>query len=164
MNEKHIQILGIALVVAGLGFISFVYMTQPRTLAEVATKGSVAIGTYQINKEEFARGLGQFRAEDFAGARLAFDRADPEKLDAETQFYIAYSYYRQGWGRVSNDDVLFAKGIESVDRAIAVSPNFRSDDSTLLIRSPTELRTELEEGIRLTPSDLNPLKLIRERK
>ena len=40
----------------------------------------------------------------FPPARAMFDEADPEKRDGRTQFYIAYSFYRQGWGRFSNDD------------------------------------------------------------
>lgn len=164
MNERHIQILGIILAVTGLAFVTFVYWTEPRSLAEVATKGSVAIGTYEINKVEFARGLAQFRNDSFADARLAFEAADPEKRDAATQFYVAYSYYRQGWGRVSNDDSLFQKGIESVDRVIAIEPGFRTTDDTLVIKTPGEMKTELEDGLKITPSDFNPLKLTRERK
>ncbi len=100
MKEKHFQILGIAVVAVGLTFIAFLYWSQPRTLAEVATKGSVAIGTYEVNKTEFDAGLAAFRQDQFVAARSAFERADPEKRDAATQFYTAYSYYRQGWGRV----------------------------------------------------------------
>ncbi len=54
-----------------------------------------------------------FRAEDYIGARAAFDRVDPEKRDANTQFYIGYSYYRQGWSRLSNDDTLFKLGLDA---------------------------------------------------
>ena len=52
-------------------------------------------------------------------------RADPAGRDALTQFYIAYTYYRQGWGRVYNDDALFKNGLEAVDRAIALAPDHR---------------------------------------
>lgn len=164
MNEKYIHILAIAITVVGLAFIGFLYVSEPRSLAEVATKGQVAIGAYEINREEFARGLSAFRAEEYAGARLAFDRADPEKRDAATQFYVAYSYYRQGWGRLSNDDALFTSGLAAADRVIAIAPNFRTSDETLGIKTATELKTEFEEGLKLTPSDFNPMKLTRERK
>jgi len=40
-------------------------------------------------------------------ARDFFQKADPENRDAKTQYYIAYSYYRQGWGKLYNDDALF---------------------------------------------------------
>lgn len=164
MKEKYIHILSIAGVVCGFVFITFLYWAEPRSLAEVTSKGQVVIGTYSIDKAEFDRGVTAFRAEDFASARAAFDRADPEKRDAATQFYIAYSFYRQGWGRVSNDDKLFAQGVAAVDRVIAIDPNFRSSDAALTMRTPTELKTELDEGLKLTPSDLNPLKLMKERK
>jgi hypothetical protein len=164
MKERYIQILGIGIVVVGLVFIAFLYWTEPRSLAEVATKGQVAIGAYEIDKAEFARGLDLFRKEDFTGARVAFDRADPEKRDAATQFYKAYSYYRQGWGRLSNDDALFTPGLEAANRAIALDPKFRAADQALAMKTATELKTELEEGLKLTPSDFNPLRLTRERK
>jgi len=164
MRPAHSYIACIVLVVIGLGFIGFLYMTQPRTLAEVATKSQVAIGTYQINKAEFDRGLIDFRRDDFAGARAAFDRADPEKRDANVQFYVAYSYYRQGWGRLSNDDALFTQGLEAVNRVIALDPTYRTTDEGLQMKTPSELKTELEEGTRITPSDFNPMLVFRERK
>jgi hypothetical protein len=161
MKERHIQILSITVVAIGLTFIAFLYWSQPRTLAEVATKGSVAIGTYEVNKTEFDAGIVAFRQDQFVVARVAFERADPEKRDVATQFYIAYSYYRQGWGRVSNDDALFKSGLEAVNR---VDPNFRSTDANLQMKTPTELKFELEEGLKLTVSDFNPMKLTKERK
>ena len=164
MNEKVFHILGIVLVTVGFVFTTFLYWTEPRSLAEVTTKGSVLVGTYEVNKDEFARGLALFRSEDFIGSRVAFDRADPEKRDANTQFYAAYSYYRQGWGRLSNDDTLFNPGLETVNRVIAIDPNFRTNDETLVMKTPSELKNELEEGLKITPSDFNPMKLTRERK
>ncbi len=164
MNEKFIQILGIILITAGFVFTAFLYWTEPRSLAEVTTKGQVAIGTYEVNKEEFARGLTLFIADDFIGSRIAFDRADPEKRDTNTQFYVAYSFYRQGWGRLSSDDSLFHPGLDTVNRVIALDPNFRTADETLTMKTPSELKYELEEGLKITPSDFNPMKLIRTRK
>lgn len=96
--------------------------------------------------------------------RDAFDRADPEKRDAATQFYVAYSFYRQGWGRLSNDDELFAAGLAAVNRAMALDPNYRAADETLTMRTPAELKAEIEEGLKVTLSDLNPMRLTRERK
>lgn len=164
MKETHIHILTILVVALGLSFIAFLYLTEPRTLSEVASKGSVAIGTYETDKAEFANGLAAFRRDEFPAARAAFDRADPEKRDPETQFYIGYSYYREGWGRFSNDDALFSKGITTANRVLALNPNFRTDDESLQMKTAFELRTELEEGLKITPSDFNPLKLTRERK
>ena len=164
MKEKYIQIIAIVLTFAGFAFIAFLYWTEPRSLAEVTSKGQVVLGTYEINKAEFDTGVHSFRREEFPAARAAFDRADPEKRDVDTQFYIAYSYYRQGWGRVSNDDDLFKAGLEAVNRIIALNPNFRTSDAMLVIKTPAELKNEFEEGLKITPSDFYPLKLIRERK
>ncbi|MFT3744975.1 MAG: hypothetical protein QM785_11870 [Pyrinomonadaceae bacterium] len=164
MKQKYIHISSILLTLAGFVFISFLYISEPRTIAEVTTKGQVAIGIYEINKDEFGRGMNAFRSDDFGGARLAFDRADPEKRDAATQFLIAYSFYRQGWGRLSNDDALFTEGLKATDRVIAIDPNYRTADQTLGIKTATELKTEFEDGLKITPSDFNPMKLTRERK
>ena len=164
MKEKYIHISSFAIVICGLVLVAFLYWTEPRSLAEVSTKGQVAIGTYSIDKAEFEHGVMAFRTEDFAGARAALDRADPEKRDAATQFYIAYSFYRQGWGRFSNDDALFSQGLSAANRVVSIDPNFRSSDAALGLKTATELKLEFDEGLKLTPSDLNPLKLMRERK
>jgi len=164
MRDWHIQIIGIVLTVAGLTFIAFLYTTEPRSLAEVTTKGSVVIGTYEIDRAKFDEGLASFRKDEFIAARDAFERADPERRDAATQFYVAYSYYHQGWGRFTNDDTLFQTGIEAVNRVSAIDPNYRVADPSLVMKTPVELRTELEEGLKVTADDFNPMKLTRERK
>ncbi|CAN5346847.1 hypothetical protein BH10ACI3_BH10ACI3_14190 [soil metagenome] len=164
MKEKYIHFICIAIVLAGLVFVAFLYWTEPRSLAEVTTKGQVVMGTYEIDKAQFDTGLSSFRKDEFPTARAAFLRADPEKRDANTQFYVAYSYYRQGWGRLSNDDDLFTAGRDVIDRVIAIDPNFKTKDETLGIKTPAELKNEFDEGLKITPSDFNPMKLTRERK
>jgi glutamine cyclotransferase len=164
MKEKYVQILTLVIIVTGASFIIFLYWTEPRTIAEVSSKGQVVLGTYTIDRAEFDQGLANFHRDEFIAARAAFDRADPQKRDAITQFYTAYSYYRQGWGRISNDDALFRAGLEAVDRVIAIEPNFRIADDSLKIKTAYELRAELDEGLKITLSDFNPFRLTRERK
>lgn len=164
MKTSYIHISGILITLAGFTLIAFLYGTEPKTLAEVSIKGSVAIGTYSIDRSQFEQGLASFRKDAFSDARAAFDRADPEKRDAENQFYMAYSYYRQGWGRLSSDDALFKPGLDAANRTISIDPNFRSSDPTLAMKTAAELKNELEEGLKITPSDFNPMKLTRERK
>lgn len=164
MKPAYLHILSLSIVILGLAFVIFLYWSQPKTIAEVGTKGSVVLGTYNIDRAEFERGLEAFRRDDFLNARSAFDRADPEHQNAETQFYIAYSFYRQGWGRLSSDDALFGQGLKAVDRVMAIDPNFRSSDTSLGLRTPLELKSELEDGLKITLSDLDPRRLVRERK
>lgn len=175
VRETHIHFFGIVVTAIYGLFIVFLYAAEPRSLEEMttkarstvenlATKGSVAIGTYEVDQAKFSEGLVAFRQDNFVAARDAFERADPEKQDARTQFYIAYSYYRQGWGRISNDDVLFGKALESVERVNMLDPGLRSDDPDLRLKTPAELKNELEEGLKLTAEDLNPLRVFRERK
>ena len=118
----------------------------------------------RIDKAQFERGLADFRRDAFPDARGAFERADPERRDANVQFYIAYSYYRQGWGRVYNDNTLFQAGLEAVNRVVSLDPGYRTTDETLQLKTAVELKNELEEGLKVTPSDFNPMKVLRERK
>jgi len=175
MKEKYIQILGVILSVGYGIFIVFLYAAEPRTLEEVSmkakstvenavTKGQVIAGTYEIDQAKFNEGLQAFRQDNFVLARDGFDKADLEKRDSKTQFYIAYSFYRQGWGRISNDDALFKQSLDTLSRVTLLDPNFRSDDANLQLRTPVELKAELEEGLKVTADDFNPLRLVRERK
>lgn len=175
MKLKYIQIFSLfAVAVYGL-FIAWLYWAEPKTLGEVstkaretienaATKGQVVIGTYQVDEEKFGQAVQAFRNENFVLARDLFARADPERRDAKTQYYIAYSFYRQGWGRVSNDDELFKKGLEQTDYVIRLDKNFKSSDADLKLQNPVELKAELEEGLKVSADDFNPLRVFRERK
>ena len=164
MRPAIIYALSCTISALGLAGLAFVYWTQPKTFSEAATKGQVIIGTYSADQTELARAIELFRREDFTAARAAFEKADPERRDAKTQFYLAYCYYRQGWGRISNDDELFRSGLEAANRSLAIDPQFRAEDSNLGMQTASELRNELEEGLKVTASDFNPLRLIRERK
>jgi hypothetical protein len=161
MKEKHIQILGIVLSIIYASLIVWLYAYEPKTLSEVATKATVTVGTYEIDKAKFDEGLRLFRAENYPVSRDVFNQADPEKRDSKVQFYIAYSFYRQGFGKVYNDDPLFKQGLEQLSR---VDANFKSDDQDLKLKTPAELKNEFEQGLQLTVDDLNPLKVLRERK
>lgn len=175
MKVKYIQILGTVLAVFYGVFIVFLYAAEPRSLGEVTTKamsavestvtkGQVLTGTYEIDQARFNEGIAAFRTDNFVLARDRFERADPEKRDANTQFYIAYSYYRQGWGRVSNDDALFKAGLEALQKVSQIDPDFVSKDADLKLKTAAELRNEFEEGLKVTADDFNPLRLVRERK
>lgn len=147
--------------------IIWIYARQPQTIAQVTGGIASSVGVYRINQASFDDGLRFFRNDQFPEARAAFERADPAERDARTQFYIAYSYYRQGWGRVYNDDELFAKGLEAVTRAIALAPDGRlrvDDDADLQMHSADELKAELERGREVDASDFNPMRMFRKRK
>lgn len=161
-----VRLAGLALTVAYGGFILWLYASQPQTVAQVTGGLASGAGLYRIDPQATADGLAFFRRDAFAEARAAFARADPAQRDARTQFYIAYSYYREGWGRLYNDDALFKQGLEAVDRAIALAPAHRLvvDDPDLLMHSADELRAELVRGVTREASDLNPLKVFRTRK
>src|SRR6185436_931316 len=104
-------------------FVIWLYVTEPRSFKEVATNTTVTAGTYQIDQQKFDAALDLFRREQYRAARDEWSRADPAQQDARTQFYTAYAFYREGWGRAYNDDALYKEGITAADRAIALAPN-----------------------------------------
>ena len=166
MNEPVIRGIGLAATIAYATAIGWVYATQPQTVAHVTGGFTAAIGAYRIDQQAFDDGLRFFREEKHLEARAAFARADQAERDARTQFYIAYSYYREGWGRFYSDDALYAKGLAAVDKAIALAPGGRLvvEDADLQMRSADELRAELQRGLTRDASDFNPLRAFRPRK
>jgi len=166
MQDKIIKVAGLGLTIVYAAFIVWIYATEPRTFKEVTTSAEIAAGTYQIDQEKFNSALSLFRREQFRAARDEWQRADPAQRDARTQFYIAYSFYREGWGRVYFDQELFKQGVEAVNRAIALSSTspLTIDDPDLRIHSAAELKVELEQGLERSWSDVNPLKVLRTRK
>ena len=146
--------------------IVWLYAQQPQTLSQITGGLASTVGAYRIDEQSFATALELFRKDEFAAARAAFARADPAERDARTQFYIAYSYYRQGWHRLYRDDKLFAEGLTAVNKAIELAPNGNLvvDDLDLTMRSADELRAELEAGLRREASDFNPLRVFETRK
>lgn len=157
-----VRAVGLLLTVCGFAAIAWVYSRQPQTFGEATGALSATIGAYQVDDQAFADGLGFFRRDEFAAARLAFDRADPAHQDARTQFYVAYSYYREGWGRLYVDKDLFARGLEAVNLAVAAAPNGRVvlDDSNLMMHSGDELKAELDAGLH-SPTPINPFAIMR---
>ena len=165
VSPTLVRIVGLIGTACYAAFIVWLHAQQPRTIAEVSGAMGSSLGVYEIDAVAFADGLRFFRADRFAEARAALGRADPAGRDARTQFYVAYTCYRQGWGRLYHDDALYRLGMEHAERAIALAPDGRLvvDDETLGLRSADELRAELERGLTREWSDLNPLKVLRER-
>jgi hypothetical protein len=166
MQPKSIQIAGVIWTLVYASFIVWIYATEPRSFKEMATNTQVAAGVYEINQEKFNNGLTLFRRDQFRAARDEWAAADPAQRDPRTQFYVAYAFYREGWGRVYYDRALFNEGLAAVNRAINLSPNgtLVVDDPDLQLHTPAELKAELEQGTETSWKDLNPLKLWRTRK
>ena len=165
-TQRLIPALGIAWTLLYGAFVVWLYAAAPQSVADVRTQASVAAGTYEVDRARFDAGRELFLREQYPAARVEWERADPARRDARTQFYVAYSFYRQGWGRVYNDDALFRQGLEAAERALALSAGapLAVEDPELKIHSAAELKAELERGLERTAEDLNPLKVFRERK
>ena len=165
-REAMVRSAGLAVSGAAFAVVLWLFVHQPTTLQEFTGGVAASIGAYQIDQAAFDQGREHFAGERFVEARAAFARADPASRHAVTQFYIAYSYYRQGWGRLYSDDALFAQGLEAVDRAIALAPasGLRVDDPALDMRTADELRAELQQGLTRDASDFNPMRVLRKRR
>ena len=164
--DRATRLGGLGLTIVYAALIGWLFARQPQTVAQITGGLAATIGVYSVDQQAFADGVRFFRNDQFVEARMAFARADPALRDASTQFYIAYSFYRQGWGRLYHDDVLYADGVAAVDRAIALAPGGRLvvDDDNLQMRTGEELKAELEAGRRREASDYNPMRVFRERK
>ena len=166
MTPRVTRVAGLMTSVVYAVFIGWLYARQPQTIGQVTGGVASGFGAYAIDRASFDDGLRFFRNDQFVEARAAFQRADPAERDARAQFYIAYSYYRQGWGRVYVDRRLFQSGLDVVNRAAALAAGGRLaiDDPNLGMKSIDELKAELERGLTRDLSDLNPLKVFRPRK
>ena len=166
MNETVVRTAGLGITIVYALVIGWLFVRQPATLAEVTGGLSSAVGAYRIDRQAFDDGLQYFRNDQFDEARAAFERADPARRDAVTQFYIGYAFYRQGWGRFYSDDRLFREGLEAANRAIALAPErlLVVDEPGQEIRTADELKAELERGLKVEASDLDPGRVFRPRK
>ena len=167
MRSALVTLFGVVTTVLYGAGIVWLYATQPRSLQEVAAGAQVAAGTYQVDPVRFDAGRELFRREQYRPARDEWERADPARRDARTQFYIAYAYYREGWGRFRHDDRLYGAGLEAVERALSLSPQGPlrvDDDPDLGLKTAVELRAELQRGIEKSWSDLNPMRVLDRRK
>jgi hypothetical protein len=165
MPPTWARVLGLTLSLLYATFIVWIYARQPKTIAEVTGGLTASVGVYHIDRASFDEGLTFFRSDRFMEARSAFARADPAKQDSPTQFYIAYSLVRQGWGRVYSDDALYQQARQVLEHAVAIAPGGKVvvDDANLTLKSSDELKAEIERGLSRDASDLNPMRLLRAR-
>src|SRR5215210_5825536 len=149
MRHGVIQWLGIAWTLLYAALVVWLYAAAPRTLREASTEAAAALGTYQIDQARFDAARELFRREQYAAARDEWQRADPARRDPRTQFYVAYAYYREGWGRVYGDEALYRAGLEAVARAIELSPQgpLTVEDTELHMHTAAELKAELDAGL-----------------
>lgn len=166
MSETVVRAAGLGIAMVYACLIAWLFVRQPATFAEVTGGLSSAVGAYRIDQQAFDDGVRYFRNDQFTEARAAFERADPARRDALTQFYIGYAFYREGWGRFYSDDRLYREGLDAVNRAIALAPEGRLvvEAPGQEIRTADELKAELERGLVVEPSDFNPARVVRPRK
>lgn len=157
--KRTVQITGLVIALLYGASIIWLYVRQPRSFQELKTQVAVETSVYQIKRENFDEGLKQFNAGQYKAAIEQFELADPAQRDPATQFYIAYSYYLLGRGRLYDDDEMFKKGLAAIDRCLAAAPNniFEIDRTDLEIRNATALRQRFKDGLEVSPADLNPL-------
>lgn len=163
--KRSLQITGLIVTILYGAFIVWLYVRQPRSFEELKVQASVEMNSYQVKQENFDEAMRQFNAGRYEVALEQFAIADPAASDPRTQFYIAYSYYMLGRGRIYDDNVLFEKGLAAVEQCIKHAPNniYEVDRSDLDIRNAGQLRQRLKEGLEVTPSDFNPLDILKKK-
>lgn len=165
MSPTALRVLGLTLSLMYAAAIVRVYVRQPATLPEVAGSLTSSVGAYRIDQARFDAGLRFFRQDQFVEARDAFAQADPARQDTRVQFYVAYAYLRQGWGRMYADDALYKAGAAALDHARSMAPGgaIVVDDPTLRLHTAEELSAEFQRGLTRELSDLNPARVFQER-
>ncbi len=160
-----VRSIGLVLSLVYAGAIVRVYVRQPATLPEVAGSLTSTVGAYRIDQARFDAGLTFFRNDQFVEARDAFAQADPARQDARVQFYVAYAFLRQGWGRVYADDALYKAGKAALEHARSLTPSgsIQVDDPGLRLKTAEEMAAEFDRGLTRELSDLNPVRVFRER-
>jgi hypothetical protein len=158
--KQAVKISGLVMALLYGAVIVWLYVRQPRSFEEMKTQAAVEVNVYRVKQENFDEAIKQFNAKQYRLAVEQFELSDPAGRDPTAQFYIAYSYYLLGRGNFFDDDEMFKKGVEAVDRCLANAPNniFEIDRADLEIRSAAALRQRLKEGLDVTPSDFNPFK------
>ena len=157
--KQAIQIAGLVVTVLYGSFIVWVYARHPQTLAELKTQASIQANVYHINQQNFDEAIKEFDGADYNSAIGQLRLADPAQQDPTSQYYIAYSYYLLGRGRIFNDEDMFNNAIKAVDRCLDNAPNhiFEIDRSDLEIKNADSLRQKLIDGLKHTMPSLNPL-------
>jgi hypothetical protein len=157
--RRAIQVAGLVVTILYGSFIVWVYARRPQTLAELKTQASIQASVYHINQQNFDEAIKEFNGADYNSAIGQLKLADPAQQDPPSQYYIAYSYYLLGRGRIFNDEDMFNNAIKAVDRCLDNAPNhiFEIDRSDLEIKNADTLRQKLIDGLKHTMPNLNPL-------
>ena len=165
MSATTVRAIGLACVCLYAAAIARVYVRQPSSLPEVTGSLTSSVGAYRIDQARFDAGLTFFHQSQFIEARDALGQADPARQDPRVQFYVAYSYMRQGWGRVYCDGALYRAGKATLEqaRSVATGGTLRVDDPDLKLHSVEELAAEFDRGLTRQISALGPGHLLRER-
>ena len=161
-----IRAIGLVMTLTYASVIVWMYAKQPKTIAEVTGGLTASVALYRIDQASFDQGLAFFHKDQFVEARSALDRADPAKQHGVTQFYIAYSYVRQGWGRLYADDALYKQAMTVLERAVAVSPGGKvlvDNDPALSLKTSDELKAEIDRGLTREAADFNPFRVFDKR-
>jgi hypothetical protein len=163
--KRTVQITGLVIALFYALTIIWLYVRQPRSFQELKTQAAVETNVYRVKQENFDEGVRQFNNGQYRVAIEQFGLADPAEAAPPAQFYIAYSYYLLGRGKLYDDDEKFRKGLAAIDRCLAYAPNniFSIDRTDLEIPDAAALRLRLKQGLEVSPSDFNPLEWFNKR-
>ena len=165
MSPAVVRAIGLVTTLGYGAFVGWLYVERPRSFSEIKGGMAATVGLYTIDIPRFEEGRRLLHAERLPEARASFERADPARRDPVTQFYIAYSFYREGWGRLHSDDVLYTQALRVLDHASSLASDgvVRVNDPALGLKDSDALRAELRRGLVVEAEDFNPLRVLRRR-
>ena len=122
------------------------------------------IGTYEVDAAKFNEGLQAFRADNFVLARDLFPKPTRNAATRKRSITSPTVFTGKAGAEFPMMTHYFKKGLEQTDFVIQLDKNFKAEDENLKLQNPVELKNEIEEGLKVTAADFNPLKVLRERK
>ena len=136
-----------------------------RACPEVTGSLTSSVGVYRIDRREVRCRASLLPPGSVRRGPRRVRAGRPGRQDPTVQFYTAYSYLRQGWGRVYDDDALSRRQGDARRAPGSCAPHGTIVDRrrALKLHSAEELDAEFDRGLTHGVADLNPMRLLRER-
>jgi hypothetical protein len=168
VREVLVRASGLLFAAAYAAFIVSVYARQPRPVRQLAGGVAASVGAYRVDPVNFQEGLRFFRATSSPRPGPPSSAPTPAREDAAPrQFYIAYSYYPPGLGPRVQGRCALSPGAwrwsTARSRALPADGSWWSDPPCACTLR-TSCARSCSAGWLRELSDLNPMKVLEERK
>ena len=163
---RALRAIGLTLSLLYAAAIVRVYVRQPATLPEVAGSLTASVGVYRVDQARFDAGPPVLpRGQVPRGARrLCTGRSGAAGSERAVLHRRTATCARAGAASTTTP-TLYRAGKATLDHAREIAPHgtILVDDPALRLHSAEELEAEFDRGLTHGVSDLNPMRLLRER-